>query len=52
MDTTEITDRPVGEVEPTDQMWREVIAQLRRACAGRIADPERAADVVGDLLVS
>ena len=51
MDTTEITESTVGEVEPTEQMWREVIAQLRPACAGRIADPERADDVVGDLLV-
>jgi RNA polymerase sigma-70 factor (ECF subfamily) len=51
MDTTEITDRPVGEVEPTDQMWREVIAQLRAFVRRRIADPERADDLVGDILV-
>ena len=51
MDTTEITESTVGEVEPTEQMWRKVIVQLRRACAGRIADPERADIVVGDLLV-
>ena len=51
MDTTETTDSTLGEVEPTKQMWRGVIAQLRRACAGRIADPGRVDDVVGDLLV-
>ena len=51
MDTTEITDRPVGEVEPTDQMWREVIAHLRAFVRRRIADPERADDLVGDILV-
>ena len=51
MDTTEITDRPVGEVEPTDQMWREVIAQLRAFVRRRIVDPERADDLVGDILV-
>jgi RNA polymerase sigma-70 factor, ECF subfamily len=36
---------------PDDQMWREVIAQLRGFVRRRIADPERAEDFVGDILL-
>jgi RNA polymerase sigma-70 factor, ECF subfamily len=36
---------------PDDQMWREVIAQLRGFVRRRIADPERAEDLVGDILL-
>jgi RNA polymerase sigma-70 factor (ECF subfamily) len=36
---------------PDDQMWREVIAQLRGFVRRRIADPERAEDLVADILL-
>lgn len=36
---------------PTDQMWREVLPQLRRFVRRRIADPDRADDVVADILL-
>ena len=35
----------------TEQMWREVIAQLRGFVRRRIADPERAEDLVGEILL-
>ena len=35
----------------TEQMWREVIAQLRAFVRRRIADPERAEDLVGEILL-
>lgn len=35
----------------TEQMWREVIAQLRAFVRRRIADPDRADDLVGDILL-
>ncbi|MHA6785941.1 sigma-70 family RNA polymerase sigma factor [Pseudonocardia saturnea] len=38
-------------VAPTEQMWREVIAQLRGFVRRRIADPDRADDLVGDILL-
>ena len=39
-------------VDPlTEQMWREVIAQLRAFVRRRIADPDRAEDLVGDILL-
>lgn len=38
--------------DPSDeQMWREVIAQLRGFVRRRIADPERAEDLVGEILL-
>lgn len=36
---------------PTEQMWRAVIAQLRAFVARRIADPGRAEDLVGEILL-
>lgn len=36
---------------PTEQMWREVIAQLRGFVRRRIADPERAEDLVAEILL-
>jgi RNA polymerase sigma-70 factor (ECF subfamily) len=36
---------------PDEHMWREVIAQLRGFVRRRIADPERAEDLVGDILL-
>ena len=44
-------DAPTGLSEPTDEMWREVPAQLRVFVRRRIADPQRADDLVGDILV-
>jgi RNA polymerase sigma-70 factor, ECF subfamily len=36
---------------PTEQMWREVMAQLRAFVRRRIADPQRADDLVGEILL-
>jgi RNA polymerase sigma-70 factor, ECF subfamily len=36
---------------PTERMWREVIAQLRTFVRRRIADPHRAEDLVGEILL-
>lgn len=42
----------VVPAEPgTEQMWREVVAQLRAFVRRRIADPDRAEDLVGDILL-
>lgn len=35
----------------TEQMWAEVIAQLRAFVGHRIADPQRAEDLVGEILL-
>lgn len=35
----------------TEPMWREVIAQLRAFVRRRIADPDRADDLVGDIVL-
>ena len=35
----------------TEPMWREVIAQLRAFVRRRIADPDRAEDLVADILL-
>ena len=51
MDTTVITGPSTGVSEPTDEMWREVLAQLRAFVRRRIADPDRVDDLVGDILV-
>ncbi|WP_281689930.1 sigma-70 family RNA polymerase sigma factor [Pseudonocardia thermophila] len=41
-----------GTAEPlTEQMWREVIAQLRAFVGRRIADPGRAEDLVSEILL-
>jgi RNA polymerase sigma-70 factor (ECF subfamily) len=42
---------PAAAEHLTDPMWREVIAQLRTFVGGRIADPGRAEDLVGDILL-
>jgi hypothetical protein len=39
---------PQALIEP---MWREVIAQLRAFVRRRIADPDRADDLVGDIVL-
>ncbi len=41
-----VTAEPLSE-----QMWREVMVQLRTFVRRRIADPERAEDIVGDILL-
>jgi RNA polymerase sigma-70 factor (ECF subfamily) len=47
MDTT----RPAMAQPLTEPMWREVIAQLRAFVRRRIADPDRAEDLVADILL-
>ena len=42
---------PVVPLQPTDEIWREVLAQLRAFVRRRIADPERAEDLVGEILL-
>ena len=37
--------------QPTEQLWREVIAQLRAFVGRRIADPDRAEDLVAEILL-
>jgi RNA polymerase sigma-70 factor (ECF subfamily) len=38
-------------VDVAEETWREVIAQLRAFVRRRIADPDRAEDLVGDILL-
>ncbi|HXV92169.1 MAG TPA: sigma factor, partial [Pseudonocardia sp.] len=45
------TGPTAGAARPTEQMWREVVAQLRAFVRRRIADPERADDLVGEILL-
>lgn len=46
------TNNRAGTVEvATEQMWREIIAQLRAFVGRRIADPARAEDLVADILL-
>ena len=47
MDTTS----PAMAQPVTEPMWREVIAQLRAFVRRRIADPDRAEDLVADILL-
>ena len=47
MDTTS----PATPQALTEPMWREVIAQLRAFVRRRIADPDRAEDLVGDIVL-
>lgn len=45
---------PGGSIDvavPTESMWREMVAQLRAFVRRRIADPDRADDLVGEILV-
>jgi RNA polymerase sigma-70 factor, ECF subfamily len=39
------------DVSPTEQTWRELVAQLRAFVRRRIADPDRADDLVADVLL-
>jgi RNA polymerase sigma-70 factor, ECF subfamily len=38
-------------LQPTEQMWREMLPQLRAFVRRRIADPDRADDLVADILL-
>lgn len=49
MDTR--TTEPSAAAGLTDKTWREVIAQLRAFVRHRIADPDRAEDLVGEILL-
>ena len=48
MDTTSPT---LAEQPLTERMWQEVIAQLRGFVRRRIADPDRADDLISDILL-
>ena len=41
----------MATVEVAEETWRDVIAQLRAFVRRRIADPDRAEDLVGDILL-
>ena len=41
----------LGAGVPTEQVWREVVAQVLAFVRRRIADPERANDLVGEILL-
>ena len=45
------TGATVAADPPDAQMWREVIAQLRGFVRRRIADPDRAEDLIGEILL-
>jgi sigma-70-like protein len=45
------TDPSLGTTQLTDQMWRDVLGQLRAFVGRRVADPERAEDLVGEILL-
>jgi len=45
------TDEPARTAALTEEIWREVVGQLRAFVARRIADPHRAEDLVGDILL-
>jgi RNA polymerase sigma-70 factor (ECF subfamily) len=42
---------PPMVLQPTEQMWREMLPQLRTFVRRRIADPNRADDLVADILL-
>ena len=46
-----VTGGSVGAVQPTEQLWGEVLGQLRSFVRRRIADPDRAEDLVGEILL-
>jgi RNA polymerase sigma-70 factor (ECF subfamily) len=45
------TTRPAAVLQPTEQMWREILPQLRRFVRRRIANPDRADDLVAEILL-
>jgi RNA polymerase sigma-70 factor (ECF subfamily) len=42
---------PAALLQPTEQMWREMLPQLRAFVRRRIADPDRADDLVAEILL-
>jgi RNA polymerase sigma-70 factor, ECF subfamily len=42
---------PAAVLQPTEQMWREMLPQLRAFVRRRIADPDRADDLVAEILL-
>lgn len=42
---------PAAVLQPTEQMWREMLPQLRIFVRRRIADPNRADDLVADIVL-
>lgn len=45
------TTDPAAIPQPTEQMWREMLPQLRKFVRRRIADPDRADDLVAEILL-
>jgi RNA polymerase sigma-70 factor (ECF subfamily) len=45
------SDLPTATIAPVELMWREVVAQLTAFVRRRIADPARADDLVGEILL-
>jgi RNA polymerase sigma-70 factor (ECF subfamily) len=43
--------RPAAVLQPTEQMWREMLPQLRTFVRRRIADPNQADDLVAEILL-
>jgi RNA polymerase sigma-70 factor (ECF subfamily) len=48
-DTTETS--PASVLQPTEQMWREMLPRLRNFVRRRLADPDRADDIVAEILL-
>ena len=50
--SAEVTNTGPAEVlQPTEQMWREMLPQLRSFVRRRIANPDRADDLVAEILL-
>ncbi|MGZ5377474.1 MAG: sigma-70 family RNA polymerase sigma factor [Mycobacterium sp.] len=50
--SADMTDTsPASVLQPTEQMWREMLPQLRKFVRRRIADPDRADDLVAEILL-
>ena len=48
-DTTETS--PASVLQPTEQMWREMLPRLRKFVRRRLADPDRADDIIAEILL-
>jgi RNA polymerase sigma-70 factor (ECF subfamily) len=51
MSTDMTKTSPAAAPQPTEQMWREMLPQLRTFVRRRIADPDRADDLVAEILL-
>ncbi len=51
MSTEGTTTGPAAAPQPTERMWREMLPQLRAFVRRRIADPDRADDLVAEILL-